>query len=103
MLGSSSADEPHAELRGEPHALRLAAGKRGVVAVERQIAEAGFEEKMQALLDAGDDFAQRVVGAIRRDQLAGEVMRRRHVERHEGGKAEPIFDFGFLIFDFGGR
>jgi hypothetical protein len=43
------ANQPHAELRRQPDALGLAAGKRGEFAVEGQVTQAGLAEEMQPL------------------------------------------------------
>jgi hypothetical protein len=46
-----------AELRGEPDALRLAAGQRGRGAVERQVAQADLRQESQARAEFGDQVA----------------------------------------------
>ena len=51
-------DQPHAQLRSEPHPLRLTAAERRILAVERQVAEPGLEQKMQALFDPRHHLAQ---------------------------------------------
>jgi len=58
------ADEPHAELGRQPHALGLAAGERGVFAVEGQVTEAGLAEEMQPLRHA----IQHLAHGVRRRQ-----------------------------------
>ena len=47
-----------AELRGEPDALRLAAGERRRRAVERQVGEADLVQEGEARLQLGDDVAR---------------------------------------------
>ena len=42
------ADQPAADLRGEPDALGLAAGQRAPSAVERQVVEADVEQELRA-------------------------------------------------------
>ena len=63
------ADQPTADLRREPDALRLAAGQRGRRAVEREVVEADVEEEAQALVDLLLDRARRSCGRVR--QLDG--------------------------------
>ena len=53
------ADEPAADLRREPDALRLAAGERGRRAVERQVVEADVEQELQPLVDLLEHRARR--------------------------------------------
>ena len=62
------ADEMRAERSGQLDALRLAARKRGGEAVEREVVEADFVEKLQA----GADFVENFVGdfRLRGSQLA---------------------------------
>ena len=54
-----NAGQTGADLRGEPNALRFAAGKRAAFAIEREIIESDFEQKLQARInfahDIGDD------------------------------------------------
>ena len=40
-----NAGQTGADLRGQPNALRFAAGKRAALAIEREIAEPDFEQK----------------------------------------------------------
>ena len=77
------ANEPHPKLRREPHPLRLPTRQRGVIAIERQVTETRFEEKVQALLDPRDDITHGVVRPVCRDQLAGKRIRFADVELHE--------------------
>src|SRR5262249_33937340 len=50
------ADQAGADLRSETDALRLAAGQRVGLAVERQVIEADVDEEAQALADLLDDL-----------------------------------------------
>ena len=50
------ADEPRADLRGQPDALRLAAAQRAALAVEREIAEADVFQKAEPRADFLDDL-----------------------------------------------
>ena len=84
-----NAHEPHAELSREAHALGLAAGERVVVALEREVAEAGFEEEAQALLYAGDDLAEGVALAKGGDEGIGKRVRGADVEGEELGNGFP--------------
>ena len=81
--------EAHAELRGEPHTLRFAAGKRVVVAIERQVAESGFEQETQTLLNARDDLAQGFVAREFSDERGGEGVGIADIEREEFGQVFP--------------
>ncbi len=65
------ADEVRAERRGELNALRFAARKRRGKALERQVVEADFVEKLQARTD----FVQNFVGDF--------CLRGRELERAE--------------------
>jgi hypothetical protein len=51
------AGELRADLRREPDALRLAAGKRAALAVEREVAEPDLVEKAEPLQDFAPHFA----------------------------------------------
>lgn len=80
--------EAHAELGGEAHALGFAAAECVVVAVEREVTEAGFEEEAEAVFDAGDDFTQGFVGGKRGRKFGGEGVRRGYVESEKIGDGE---------------
>jgi len=67
------AHQAHAELGGEADPLRLAAGERAEFAIERQVAEAGFLEEMEALLDA----LEHVGGGLRAREFRAEAADKR--------------------------
>ena len=52
------ADQPRADLRGQPDALRLAAAQRAALAVEREITEADIFQKAEPRADFLDDFVR---------------------------------------------
>ena len=68
-----NAGQTRADLRREPDALRFAAGKRAAFAVQGQIVEPDFDEKLQPRLnlaqDVGDDFALLLCQVHPRDEL----------------------------------
>ena len=64
-----------AELCGQPDALRLATGQRGRGAIERQIAQADFDEKVQAPADFGHDVARDCQLPARQRQAAQPAAR----------------------------
>ena len=70
-----AAGEAGADLRGEPDALRFAAGKRAALAVEREIAEADLHEEIEAI--------QHLAAHLRGDEslLLREVERRQELLR----------------------
>ena len=47
-----NAREPGADLRRQPNALRFATGKRAAFAIQRQITEPDFDEKLQARFES---------------------------------------------------
>jgi hypothetical protein len=55
------AGQAGADLRGQPDALRLAAGQRFRRAVERQVVEADVDQELQA----ADDFLDDLLGDLR--------------------------------------
>ncbi len=52
-----NAGQSGTDLRGEPNALRFAAGKRAALAIQREIIEPDFEEKLQTRFDFAQNFA----------------------------------------------
>ena len=65
------AAQARADLRGEADALAFAAGERGGIAVEREIAEADGVEELEAL----DDLAAEAVGDERLARGEAEIER----------------------------
>ena len=51
-----NAGQPGTDLRRQPDSLRFAAGKRAALAIEREIAEADLDEKLQARLNLANHF-----------------------------------------------
>ena len=51
-----NAGQAGADLRREPNALRFAAGERAAFAIEREITEPDFDEKLQARFDFAHHF-----------------------------------------------
>jgi hypothetical protein len=62
------AGQPGADLRGQPDALRFAAGERFRRAVERQVVEADVDQELQA----ADDFLEHLLGHLR--LVAGQLQ-----------------------------
>ena len=60
-----------AQLRGEPNALRLAAGERGCAAVERQVAQAHLLEERKPRRELGEDVARDLLLAARELHVPG--------------------------------
>ena len=77
------ADEAHAELGGQPHALRFAAAEGAVFAIEREVAQPDLLQKVQPLADAFEHFA---AGGATRGllwQARGEAVRLLDIARQE--------------------
>ena len=89
------ADQAHAELGGQAHPLGLPPESGRVVAVEREVAEAGLEQEMQPLLDPADHVARaprprrRRRSQARRDRWAAATSLARNSGRVSGPAPEP--------------
>ncbi len=90
------ADQMRAERGGQLNALRFAAGKRGGQPIEREVVEADFVEKAQALADFFQDFVGDG-GALRAERELGEELARLG-DRH----GADIGD-GFILHAHGAR
>ena len=69
------ARQPGADLRGEPDALRFAAGERAAFAVEVEVAQAHFDEEPQPRGHFPDDLGGNLALGVRKFQLANERVR----------------------------
>ena len=69
------ARQPGADLRGEPDALRLAAGERAAFAVEIEVAQADFHEEPQPRRHLADDLCGDLAQGVAQFQLTDERVR----------------------------
>src|SRR5205085_1251616 len=83
------ADQPHAKLSRQAHALRLAAGQSRVLAIEGEITESGFIQEMQSLRNPLEHFVNRVSAGQPQTESAGEFRRMPDVEREEFAERKP--------------
>ena len=87
-------DEAHAQLRGEPHPLALAAGQRGVFAVECEVTKPGFAQKMQSLRHALQHLAHGVGRRQHGGQAAHEFQRPADIHGGERREAQTAQQHG---------
>ena len=85
------AHQPHPKLRCQTHPLRLAAGQRAVVPIQREIPQSHFAQKTKTLFDTGHDIAQRFFPGEACGQGDRNFVRRLHIQRHKIGKVQSLF------------